>query len=56
MSWIVQEHPDFSKERAALDPQIMDKLAEAVLTLQAEGPLHWDDLLSIPYTVRDTQI
>ncbi|CAN7544229.1 type II toxin-antitoxin system RelE/ParE family toxin [Phyllobacterium sp. LjRoot231] len=38
MSWRVQEHPDFSKEQAKLDPDVADKLDEMILILAREGP------------------
>jgi hypothetical protein len=38
MAWIVLEHPDFVGERQAMPLAVLEKLAEAVLTLEAIGP------------------
>jgi len=38
MAWTVLEHPDFAKERTLMPVVVLEKLAEAVLTLEAIGP------------------
>lgn len=38
MSWIVREHPEFSKELDGLDEGVADKLFEVVTILIQEGP------------------
>jgi hypothetical protein len=38
MAWRVLEHPDFALERKAFSQTVIQKLAEAVLTLEVVGP------------------
>jgi hypothetical protein len=38
MRWEVLEHPDFSKERAALPDEVKDKLAEVIKAMEQLGP------------------
>ncbi len=38
MAWTVLEHPDFAEDRSAMPLAVLEKLAEAVLTLEAIGP------------------
>jgi hypothetical protein len=38
VTWVVLEHPAFSEERQSMPLAAQEKLAEAVLTLEAIGP------------------
>lgn len=38
MAWTVIEHPDFSRERKVLAQDILQKLAEVIVSLERAGP------------------
>jgi hypothetical protein len=38
VTWVVLEHPAFSEERQSMPLVAVEKLADAVLTLEAIGP------------------
>ncbi|WP_274627351.1 type II toxin-antitoxin system RelE/ParE family toxin [Arvimicrobium flavum] len=38
MPWLVLEHPEFARERAALDADTLDKLAMVIRVIEEVGP------------------
>jgi hypothetical protein len=38
VTWVILEHPAFSAERQTMPLVALEKLAEAILTLEAVGP------------------